>query len=100
VFSSLPDERALVLGLAQTFGATFNAWVPLVMFNTGTQAPYFKTGYLVVTIMSAAQAVGVVAMWYLGQRIVRQIQEAKNARTDTDSPTREIEETGRKELSV
>ncbi|KAF4830757.1 Pantothenate transporter liz1 [Colletotrichum tropicale] len=42
IFGSLADERALILGIAQAFGATFNAWVPLLIFNKGTQTPYFR----------------------------------------------------------
>ena len=76
VFSNLADERALILGIAQTMGATFNAWVPLLMFNTGTQAPFFRTGYIVASIMATVQAAGVVAMWYLGKKIVRERKEA------------------------
>lgn len=42
VFSALPEERALILGIAQAMGAAFSAWVPLFIFNTGTQGPLFQ----------------------------------------------------------
>lgn len=67
-FSALPDERALVLGVAQTMGATFNAWLPLLIFNTGTQAPLFKTGFIVCTVFAVAQAGGIAGMWWLSER--------------------------------
>ncbi len=67
-FSASPDERALVLGVAQTMGATFNAWLPLLIFNTGTQAPLFKTGFIVCTVVAVAQAGGIAAMWWLSER--------------------------------
>ena len=66
-------------------GATFSAWVPLLIFNTGTQAPLFRTGYLVITILSLAQAVGVVTLWYLGRKIVRKTQEVADQETEIET---------------
>jgi len=70
-FSPFADARALILGLAQTMGATFNAWVPLLIFNTGTQAPLFKKGFTTVACLAGAQAIGVVALSFLGKRIIQ-----------------------------
>lgn len=67
-FSALPDERALLLGIAQTMGATFTAWLPLLIFNTGTQAPVFRKGFITCTVVAVAQIGGVVAMWWLSKR--------------------------------
>ena len=67
-FSALPDERALILGIAQTMGATFNAWLPLFIFNTGTQAPLFRTGFVVCTVMGGFQVGGVCCMWWISSR--------------------------------
>lgn len=67
-FSALPDERALILGIAQTMGATFNAWLPLLIFNTGTQAPNFKEGFIVCSVVGFVQVGGIVGMWWLSGR--------------------------------
>lgn len=59
--------------MAQAVGAAFNAWVPLLTFNTGTQAPLFRTGYIVVSVMSAFQALGILALGYFGKKIIKDI---------------------------
>ncbi|CAG9947977.1 unnamed protein product [Clonostachys rosea f. rosea IK726] len=76
-FTSLADERALILGMAQTMGATFNAWLPLLIFNTGTQVPYFRVGWITSSACAAAQAVGVLLLGYLGKKIVRDTADQK-----------------------
>ncbi|CAH0025837.1 unnamed protein product [Clonostachys rhizophaga] len=76
-FTSLADERALILGMAQTMGATFNAWLPLLIFNTGTQVPYFRVGWITSSACAAAQAAGVLLLGYLGKKIVRDTADQK-----------------------
>jgi ACS family pantothenate transporter-like MFS transporter len=87
VFSALPDERALTLGFAQTFGATFNAWLPLLIYNTGTQAPLFKVGYITASSMAGAQAVGVVLLSTLGKRLVRETAEDSEQESEKNIKT-------------
>lgn len=36
-------------------GATFSAWVPVLIFDTGTDAPLFRKGYITVTVLSVVQ---------------------------------------------
>jgi len=67
-FTSWPDERALVLGIAQTMGATFNAWLSLLVFNTGTQAPIFGKGFIVCTVVSVVQVGGILGMLWISRR--------------------------------
>jgi ACS family pantothenate transporter-like MFS transporter len=67
-FGSLPDERALILGIAQTMGATFVTWVPLLIFNTGTQAPVFRIGFVFCTVVAVLKIGGVMGMWWLSGR--------------------------------
>lgn len=67
-FSAWPDERSLILGIGQTMGATFNAFLPLLIWNTGTQAPLFRTGFITCSVMAVAQVGGIVAMWWLSKR--------------------------------
>lgn len=78
--SSWPDERALVLGVAQTMGATFNAWLPLLIFNTGKQAPVFQKGFIVCTVVSVCQVGGIVGMWWLSSRgrALRDVSDKKD----------------------
>ncbi|ETS86533.1 hypothetical protein PFICI_00361 [Pestalotiopsis fici W106-1] len=80
VFSSSADERALILGIAQAIGAAFNAWVPLFIFNTGTQAPLFKIGFTTASACAAAQGVGVLLLGKFGKTI-----EDKRRHVETES---------------
>jgi hypothetical protein len=66
-FSALPDERAILLGMGQTLGAVFVTWVPLLVFNTGTQAPLFQTGYVLCAVVGVAQVLGLLGMWRLSR---------------------------------
>lgn len=68
-FSALPEERALILGIAQAFGAAFNAWVPILIFNTGTMAPKLHLGYSIVAGFAGAQALGVIGLHFLGKTV-------------------------------
>jgi hypothetical protein len=49
-------------------GATFNAWLPLLIFNTGTQASNFKEGFIVCTVVGFVQVGGIAGMWWLSGR--------------------------------
>lgn len=69
VFSSLADERALILGIAQAVGAAFNAWVPLFIYNTGTQGPLFKVGFTTAAACAGGQAIGILLLWKFGNDV-------------------------------
>lgn len=70
-FSAHADERALILGIAQAMGAAFNAWIPLLIFSTATQAPLFRVGYTTVSILGGLQALGVLALAWVGKKVVQ-----------------------------
>ncbi|KAH7362656.1 major facilitator superfamily transporter [Plectosphaerella cucumerina] len=72
VYTSLPDERALILGCAQAFGGHFNAWLPLVAFNVATQAPLFRAGWTTGAIGGGFQVLSIYGLRYFGGKIVRQ----------------------------
>lgn len=79
-FGALPDERALILGIAQTMGATFNTWIPLLVFNTGKQAPLFQKGFVLCTVVAVVQVAGSAGMWWLSRRgpamgVEREVEE-------------------------
>ncbi|KEF52947.1 uncharacterized protein A1O9_10853 [Exophiala aquamarina CBS 119918] len=49
------EERAIVIGVAQTFGQAFVAWVPLLVLNVGKYAPRFHLGFSVLSGISVLQ---------------------------------------------
>ncbi|KAH8649148.1 major facilitator superfamily transporter [Xylariales sp. PMI_506] len=71
-FSVLADERALILGIAQALGAAFNAWVPLFIFNTGTQSPLFHVGFSTAAACGGAQLIGLLLLRHFGRKVREQ----------------------------
>jgi len=49
------EERAIVIGVAQTFGQVFIAWVPVVILNVGKYAPRFHMGFSIMAGVSVLQ---------------------------------------------
>ncbi|KAH8203493.1 hypothetical protein TruAng_002364 [Truncatella angustata] len=80
VFSSLADERALILGTAQALGAAFNAWIPLFIFNTGTQVPLFRVGFATASACAASQGLGILLLEKFGKALEK---ERRDAETET-----------------
>lgn len=50
-------------------GAAFSAWVPLFIFNTGTQGPLFKVGFTTAAVCAAGQAIGIVLLKNFGSKV-------------------------------
>lgn len=50
------EERAIVIGFAQTFGQAFIAWVPVLILNVGKYAPKFRLGFSVMSGISVLQS--------------------------------------------
>lgn len=49
------EERAIVIGIMNTLGYAFNAWVPLLTYPQ-LDAPTFRKGFVFSTVAFAAQA--------------------------------------------
>lgn len=49
------EERAIVIGVAQTLGQAFIAWVPVVILNVGKYAPKFKMGFTVMSVLRVCE---------------------------------------------
>ncbi|KAL4879919.1 major facilitator superfamily domain-containing protein [Aspergillus karnatakaensis] len=56
------EHRIVVIGVMEAVAFTFNAWVPLLVYNTG-QSPHFKIGYQMAAMFFAIELVlaGVIA---------------------------------------
>jgi ACS family pantothenate transporter-like MFS transporter len=61
------EHRALVIGVVETAAFTFQAWVPLFIYNTG-QAPHFPIGYEMATMFFAIEIVLTLVILYLSRR--------------------------------
>lgn len=49
------EERAIVIGVAQTFGQAFIAWVPVLILNVGRYAPRFHMGFSIMSGISVLE---------------------------------------------
>lgn len=58
------EHRALVIGVVETAAFTFQAWVPLFVYNTG-DAPHFPIGYEMATMFFALEIVMVFVIMFL-----------------------------------
>lgn len=61
VCSASAEQRALVIGVMETFAFTFSAWVPLYIYDTG-EAPRFRIGYKMAAMFFAVEIVLVLVI--------------------------------------
>lgn len=62
------EERAIVIGVAQTLGQAFIAWVPVVVLNVGKYAPKFKLGFQVMSALSVGQFLMIFVLRFFANR--------------------------------
>lgn len=56
ICSHSAEHRAIIIGVVETAAFTFQAWVPLFIYNTG-QAPHFNIGYEMATMFFGLETV-------------------------------------------
>ncbi|KAI8268890.1 hypothetical protein K4K58_003676 [Colletotrichum sp. SAR11_239] len=74
VCSHSAEHRAVIIGFVETAAFTFQAWVPLLVYNTG-DAPKFPIGYEMATMFFALEIVlTLVILWCSKKWPVRKIE--------------------------
>lgn len=58
------EHRAIVIGIVETAAFTFQAWVPLFIYNTG-DAPHFPIGYEMATMFFGIEIVLTLVILYM-----------------------------------
>jgi len=61
------EERSIVLGLMNSFGYAFNAWLPYLTYPA-TDAPRFTKGFIWSSCAYVAQFGITGAVWYMQRR--------------------------------
>ncbi|EED17340.1 pantothenate transporter, putative [Talaromyces stipitatus ATCC 10500] len=61
------EHRMLIIGFVETMAFTFNAWVPLLAYNT-SQSPHFKVGYKLAAMFFALEIVLTLLIAYVEKR--------------------------------
>lgn len=62
------EERAIVIGVAQTFGQAFIAWVPVLILDVGKYAPRFRMGFGIMSGISVLQFFSIFLIRWFGNR--------------------------------
>ncbi|CAJ2505846.1 Uu.00g132400.m01.CDS01 [Anthostomella pinea] len=67
ICSHSAEHRAMIIGVVETAAYTFNAWVPLLIYNTG-EAPHFSIGYEMAAMFFAIEIVLTLAILYCSKK--------------------------------
>jgi ACS family pantothenate transporter-like MFS transporter len=60
------EERAIVIGVAQTFGQAFIAWVPVLILDVSKYAPRFHLGFSVMSGISVLEFGSIfLILWFV-----------------------------------
>lgn len=62
------EERAIIIGVAQTFGQAFIAWVPVLILNVGKYAPRFHLGFSIMSGISVLEFANIFVLRYFVNR--------------------------------
>ncbi|KAH8666837.1 major facilitator superfamily domain-containing protein [Xylariales sp. PMI_506] len=63
ICSHSAEHRAIIIGVVEAMAFTFQAWVPLLIFNTG-EAPKFRIGYKMAAMFFAIEIIlTLVILW-------------------------------------
>ncbi|KAF2026297.1 putative pantothenate transporter [Setomelanomma holmii] len=78
------EERVIVIGVAQTFGQAFIAWVPVLILNVGKYAPRFPMGFAVMSGISVLQFSSIfIIRWFVKREAEREGAQG-SSETDTE----------------
>ncbi|ETS74415.1 hypothetical protein PFICI_14281 [Pestalotiopsis fici W106-1] len=66
ICSHSAEHRAIIIGMVETAAYTFQAWVPLFVYDT-TEAPKFRIGYKMATIFFALEIVFTLVILWLSK---------------------------------
>lgn len=67
ICSHSAEHRAIVIGVVETMSFTFQAWVPLLIYNTG-EAPHFHIGYKMAAMFFAIEIVLTVVIKFFAKK--------------------------------
>jgi ACS family pantothenate transporter-like MFS transporter len=84
------EERAIVIGVAQTFGQAFIAWVPVLILDTSKYAPRFHLGFSIMSGISVLEFAMIFVLRYFVNRDKEkesavEVKKGDEAETKVDS---------------
>ncbi|KAJ9216640.1 hypothetical protein DTO166G4_1856 [Paecilomyces variotii] len=79
------EERAIVIGVAQTMGQVFIAWLPVVILNVGKYAPKFTMGFSVMCGFSACEFGIIFVLRYFANREAELDRREEEKRLSSDA---------------
>lgn len=76
------EERAIVIGVAQTFGQAFIAWVPVLILDVGKYAPRFHMGFSIMSGISVLQFAAIFLIRWFAKWEEKQEKESEGEGSD------------------
>ncbi|KAK8065888.1 hypothetical protein PG997_012635 [Apiospora hydei] len=67
ICSHSAEHRAIIIGVVETAAFTFQAWVPLLIYNTG-EAPRFRIGYQMASAFFVLEIVFTLVILYCSKK--------------------------------
>ncbi|KAF1955355.1 pantothenate transporter liz1 [Byssothecium circinans] len=67
ICSESAEHRIVIIGIVEAIAFTFQAWVPLLVYDTG-KAPKFPIGYQMAAMFFAIEIVLTVGIWAINKR--------------------------------
>lgn len=71
------EERAIVIGIMNSMGYAFNAWVPLLTYPA-VDAPKFRKGFIYTVVAFVAQGLVTGSIAWARKRELRKLEEGKH----------------------
>jgi len=68
ICSESAEQRTIIIGIVEAVAFTFQAWVPLFVYNT-TYAPQFPIGYQMAAGFFAMEILLTLVIWYLAKKL-------------------------------
>lgn len=73
-----------MIGVAQTFGQAFIAWLPVIVLNVGKYAPRFHLGFSVMSGFSVLQFTMIFVLRFFVKRQTKQEKFEKTQASEAD----------------
>ncbi|PSN70592.1 pantothenate transporter liz1 [Corynespora cassiicola Philippines] len=77
ICSESAEHRIVIIGIVEAIAFTFQAWVPLFVYNTG-QAPHFTIGYEMAAMFFALEMVIAVIIWGLNRKFPLKVDKEED----------------------
>jgi ACS family pantothenate transporter-like MFS transporter len=79
ICSGSAEHRIVIIGVVEAIAFTFQAWVPLFIYDTG-KAPRFPIGYQMAAMFFAIEILLTLGVWFINKRWPLKFEQGNEAR--------------------